>query len=194
MDSDKLNKYIATYVTDFKDTICKELSSTNSNGELVKQLIINYKPLIILEEDFQKKKRIKNTVPFNEKCQAKSSSKLQCSRRKKKGFNYCGTHNKSQPHGIINIDAMVLSDSTISGATDFKTKEIEVWMENINGIMYWINEGNVTQQIGDDGVVKDVCIGMIYNADDIVNSIENPRIINHYERIGDEISIKALTN
>ena len=88
MDSDKLNKYIATYVTDFKDTICKELSSTNSNGELVKQLIINYKPLIILEEDFQKKKRIKNTVPFNEKCQAKSSSKLQCRRRKKKGFNY----------------------------------------------------------------------------------------------------------
>ena len=86
----------------------------------------------------------------------------QCSRRKKKGSEFCGTHNKACPHGIITPPQ---ADGQNEGENVVK-KEIEVWLEDINGIMYWIND-----------------VDTVYHPDDIRANIENPRIIAHYEKV-----------
>ena len=46
--------------------------------------------------DYRNKK-----VPSSEKCQAKRSNGIQCTRRKKQDSCYCGTHIKGTPHGTV---------------------------------------------------------------------------------------------
>ena len=47
-------------------------------------------------------------------------------------------------------------------------KQIQVWLEDINGIMYWIND-----------------TGDVYDTGDVMNNVENPRIIAKYEKNGE---------
>ena len=56
------------------------------------------------KEDFIKRKRIKNIVPNYERCIAKRANGEQCTRRNKNGEQFCGTHIKGTPHGIIDIN------------------------------------------------------------------------------------------
>ena len=65
------------------------------------QYIYDYDRLTFNKEDFQKRKRVKNFVPIFDRCCAKRANEEQCTRRKKDGCEYCGTHLKGTPHGII---------------------------------------------------------------------------------------------
>ena len=77
----------------------------NNQYDSVMSYIINYKSLLLQKEDFNKRKRNKNTVNDCEKCKAKRSNGEQCSRRRREGFEFCGTHCKGTPYGIIGDDA-----------------------------------------------------------------------------------------
>tara|TARA_B100000282_G_C31733669_1_gene492294 strand:+ start:1800 stop:2057 length:258 start_codon:yes stop_codon:yes gene_type:complete len=57
---------------------------------------LNGDPLIVKNFDYRNKK-----VPSSEKCQAKRSNGIQCTRRKKQDSCYCGTHIKGTPHGTV---------------------------------------------------------------------------------------------
>ena len=101
-------------------------------------------------EDFTKRKRIKNKIPLGDRCCAKRANGEQCTRRKKSDQdNYCGTHMKGVPHGSINV---VVSD--------FVGVKKEVWVEEIGGIMYYLDNNN-----------------NIYNTEDVMSNRENPKII-----------------
>jgi len=102
-------------------------------GELL-QYIYDYSPLVIGKADFQKRKRIKNHVPLSYRCSAKRANGEQCTRRKRVGGEFCGTHVKGTPHGIFeNVD----SDSV-------NIENIEIWVQEIKGIFYYIDEnGNI---------------------------------------------------
>ena len=49
----------------------------------------------------EKRKRVKNSVPFHERCKAKRANEAQCTRRRRDGSKFCGTHIKGTPHGEI---------------------------------------------------------------------------------------------
>ena len=150
---DKVNKKIL----DFIDTL-----KTNINvkgGEEFLELIERTEPPLLTPKDFEKKKRVKNNIPMCDRCEAKKASGERCTRRKKKiiditgnyiDTNFCGTHNKSTPHGKIN---------------DIQTSVNKIEIKNIEykGILYFIdNNYNV------------------YDHDDILQNKENPKVICKY--------------
>jgi hypothetical protein len=110
-----------------------------------------------------KRKRVKNFVPIFDRCCAKRATSEQCTRRKKEGFEYCGTHIKGTPHGIID---------TQDNEVKVNTQKIEVWAQDIQGIIYYIDKFN-----------------NVYQAEDIVVNKVNPKIIAKYIKTGEQYSI-----
>ena len=162
----RLNKKAETYITSLKDDIrdkATQLGLLKNEGvnQLI-QYIYDYNRLCFGKEDFQKRKRVKNFVPVFDRCCAKRASCEQCTRRKKEGSEYCGTHMKGTPHGIVD------------GQDDNKvtTQKIEVWAQDIQGIVYYIDKGF-----------------NVYQPEDIMTGIVNPKIIAKYVKVGDIYSI-----
>jgi isopropylmalate/homocitrate/citramalate synthase len=162
----RLNKKVDFYITNFKDSIKEKASQMGlTKNEQINQLlqyIYDYDRLSFNKEDFQKRKRIKNFVPIYDRCCAKRASDEQCTRRKKEGYEYCGTHIKGTPHGIVDLQ----NESKIN------TQKIEVWAQDIQGIVYYIDKFN-----------------NVYQAEDIVSNIVNPKIIAKYIKNGEQYSI-----
>lgn len=164
MDETKLNAVVTHMFSNFKEEIIKKMQNPGSYSQCdILEFIKSFEPKNITEDEISKKKRVKNPIPFHEKCIAKRGDGEQCSRRKKKGGDFCGTHSKACPHGVISQDKYKLNNENSS--SDIIKKQVEVWLEDINGIMYWINDS-----------------GTVYHPDDIRNNIENPRVIAHYEK------------
>jgi hypothetical protein len=162
----RLNKKVESYITQFKDNIKeKAIQMGILNNEEVNQLIhyiYDYDRLIFNKEDFMKRKRVKNFVPIFDRCCAKRATGEQCTRRKKDGCEYCGTHTKGTPHGIIDNNNEV----------KVNTQKIEVWAQDIQGIIYYIDKFN-----------------NVYQAEDIVVNKINPKIIAKYVKNGEQYSI-----
>ena len=162
----RLNKKVEIYITSFKDNIREKAGQMGmSKNEQVNQLlqyIYDYDRLAFIKEDFQKRKRVKNFVPIFDRCCAKRASNEQCTRRKKDGCEYCGTHLKGTPHGII--DSQNEHKNT--------TQKIEVYAQDIQGIVYYIDKNN-----------------NVYQAEDIISNKINPKIIAKYVKDGENYSI-----
>ena len=96
--------------------------------------VYEYPHLTITKEDLQKRKRVKNNVPFHERCKALRANNKQCTRRRKDDDKFCGTHIKGTPHGEIENEE----------TKDEVIKKIQVWAEEISGIIYHLDsEGNI---------------------------------------------------
>jgi len=162
----RLNKKIDVYITSFKDSIrdkCSELDiDKNEKVSQLLQYIYDYERLNFETTDFQKRKRVKNFVPIFDRCCAKRATNEQCTRRKKDGCEYCGTHMKGTPHGIM--------DAQNEGKANIQ--KIEVWAQDFQGIVYYIDKS-----------------GNVYQAEDIVSNKMNPKIIAKYVKNGNEYSI-----
>jgi hypothetical protein len=162
----RLNKKIEQYISGFKDEIrtkATDLGVTkNEGGNLLLQFVYDYDRLTLAKDDFVKRKRVKNVVSYFDRCCAKRATDEQCTRRKKEGFEYCGTHMKGTPHGIVEAQDNVKTT----------TSKLEVWAQDIQGIIYYIDKN-----------------GNVYQAEDIVVNKVNPTIIAKYEKNGDVFSI-----
>ena len=162
----RLNKKAETYITTFKDSIREKAANMGmTKNEQINQLlqyIYDYDRLSFTKEDFQKRKRVKNFVPIFDRCCAKRASNEQCTRRKKDGCEYCGTHLKGTPHGII--DNLNEPKNT--------TQKVEVYAQDILGIIYYIDKNN-----------------NVYQAEDIISNKINPKIIAKYIKDGENYSI-----
>tara|TARA_B100001093_G_C26505863_1_gene875380 strand:- start:44 stop:655 length:612 start_codon:yes stop_codon:yes gene_type:complete len=158
-------------IPDNVDVLAEEIikmqinSHVDHTSEFIK-FVYDYDSVEFVKEDFQKRKRVKNIVPYCERCMAKRASGEQCTRRKSGTNDFCGTHAKGTPHGIISPD----SDKSKYN------KKIEVWVEEICGINYYIdNDGNV------------------YKHDDVLNNKMNPDIIAKWQKtIEGEYTIPAF--
>ena len=163
----RLNKKVESYISSFKDSIKEKASQMGVvNNEEINQLlhyIYDYDRLSFDKEDFMKRKRVKNFVPIFDRCCAKRATNEQCTRRKKEGFEYCGTHIKGTPHGIID---------TQENEIKVNTQKIEVWAKDIQGIIYYIDKFN-----------------NVYQAEDIIVNKVNPKIIAKYIKNGENYSI-----
>ena len=162
----RLNKKLETYLSAFKDSIREKSNQIGLNkNEQVNQLlhfVYDYDRLVLSKEDFQKRKRVKNFVPIYDRCCAKRASNEQCTRRKKEGSEYCGTHLKGTPHGIID-------SQNEQKNTSYK---VEVYVQDIQGIVYYIDKNN-----------------NVYQAEDIISNKVNPKIIAKYVKNGENYSI-----
>jgi hypothetical protein len=128
------------------------------------QWVQSMKLVDISKSDFSKRKRAKNCVPHDSRCEARCAKGSghegeQCTRRKKDGHLYCGTHTKGIPHGIMKQAEPVFKEKTI-------------WAEEYRGIMYYIDEENV------------------YNTEDIKKNKVNPEIIGSCKKVGNSYVIQ----
>jgi hypothetical protein len=160
----RINKKIETYTTAFKEKILERSSQLGIKDEQLNSLmqyIYDYERLSLNKDDFLKRKRVKNVVPYFDRCCAKRASSEQCTRRKKEGCEYCGTHMKGTPHGLVENEENKQT-----------TQKIEVWAQEILGIVYYIDK-----------------FGNVYQAEDIVNNKINPKVIAKYVKNGEVFSI-----
>lgn len=148
-----VNKSIDEYLTKFKSDVANKISELkfNNDGKTNKLLefVSNYNNLILKKDDLKKTSRIKTVIPPCSRCSAKRVNGEQCTRRKNKESEYCGTHSKVLPYGVFEVK------------TDGDSKRsMNVIAENIQGIMYYI-----------DSFLN------VYNTEDILEGKEDPRIV-----------------
>jgi len=165
----RINKKIESYVTSFKESIHKKITELAFNekeklNDLI-EYIYEYQRLNIIKDDLVKRKRIKNSIPNLNRCIAKRANDEQCTRRRKDGCEYCGTHVKGTPHGIMNSKTN----------NEVPTQKIEVFAQEIFGIVYYIDKEN-----------------NVYKTEDILEGKENPNIIAKCSKQNGILSIPEL--
>ena len=162
----RLNKKVESYISLFKDSIRDKATQLGLNNDTTStqllQFIYDYDRLSFNKEDFQKRKRVKNFVPIYDRCCAKRASNEQCTRRRKDDSEYCGTHMKGTPHGILDVQ----NDNKVN------TQKVEVWAQDIQGIVYYIDK-----------------FSNVYDTADIIKNQINPKIIAKYLKDGENYSI-----
>ena len=171
----RINEKIGAWCNTFKDEIKSILQSPShkslTSEELsqhIMQMLMSYQPLHLEKEDFQKRKRVKNVVPYFDRCCAKRANGEQCTRRKKDGESFCGTHTKGTPHGTIQS----------SQEPTQTVEKVNAWAQDFNGIVYYIDDN-----------------GNVYNPEDIYQNKTNPQIIAKYVKDEDgKYSIPTLFN
>lgn len=166
----RLNKKAETYITTFKDSIREKATqlgmTKNDQVNQLLQYIYDHDRLSFNKEDFQKRKRVKNFVPVFDRCCAKRANEEQCTRRKKDGCEFCGTHLKGTPHGVVDE----------SNEPKNNTQKVDVWAQDIQGIIYYIDK-NMN----------------VYQAEDIISNKVNPKIIAKYVHDGEIYSIPEFS-
>lgn len=151
-----INKKIETYLTSFKNDVSLKMNEMSFyEKQKVNQLlefVYDYPRLSLSKEDIIKRKRIKNAIPNLNRCNAKRASGEQCTRRRKDECEFCGTHLKGVPHGLV------LSENT----NDAKVK-MDVIAQEISGIVYYIDS-----------------FGNVYKTEDILEGKNDPAIVAKY--------------
>jgi hypothetical protein len=154
----RVNTKIEEYIKTFKDAIRNKVieidfDDKSKTAELV-EFVYDYTRLTIQKEDLSKRKRVKNCIPNSNRCNAKRANGEQCTRRRKDECEFCGTHSKGTPHGVISQNTDTLN-----------LHKHEVFAEEIKGIVYYIDSFN-----------------NVYKTEDIMDGKENPRIVAKYTK------------
>jgi len=152
----KIESHQLSFKNSIKNWVDENISENKQiDAEMLLQYVFDYQNIILEKEDFEKRKRTKNVVPQFERCNAKRANGEQCTRRKKEEEGFCGTHTKGTPHGVI--------DEEVANVNQHK--KVEVWVQEIKGINYYID------------VDKNV-----YMPEDIINRLQPPRRIGNWEQ------------
>tara|TARA_Y100000589_G_C26797887_1_gene484510 strand:- start:36 stop:569 length:534 start_codon:yes stop_codon:yes gene_type:complete len=166
--STKVDNYLIQFKNDIKKWIHEnKINITHENNENklseFLQYVYDYNSIEFTDNDFQKRKRIKNKVPDCNRCCALKSNGERCSRKVKidSNTNYCGTHIKGIPYG-----------STLTNKEENmkeKNKKVEIWIQEVNGISWYID--------------KDL---NVYDVNDIRDGSNDPKII-HKLKMNDKM-------
>ena len=164
----RINKKIHQYLIKLKQDIKVQFDSHNGLDKKiyseVLQYIYDYPNIEITKDDLTKRKRVKNIVPLHERCCALRANGEQCTRRKKDSEDFCGTHIKGRPHGEVS-----------EKSSGHSVKKKEIWAQDINGIIYYIDHDN-----------------NVYDHADIINGVVDPKVIAKYSKEGDNYSIPNI--
>lgn len=163
----KLNARTEQYITQFKDDIRKKLIDLNLEekgkaNELL-EYVYEYDRLVFSKDDISKRRRIQNSIPTQNRCNAKRADNKQCTRKRKDGFEFCGTHSKGAPYGM--------ADDTCGVCT----KNLDVVATDVNGIVYYIDKFN-----------------NVYKTEDILLGKTNPAVIAKCHKVNDVIVIGEM--
>lgn len=162
----KLNTLTETYCTTFKDAVRSkviELQFEDAARPKLNELleyVYEFPRLSFSKDDLTKRKRVQNSVPTQNRCNAKRADNKQCTRKRKDGSEFCGTHSKGAPHGLA------------ADSCSLCTKNINVVATDIMGIVYYIDKFN-----------------NVYKTEDILEGKMNPEIIAKSEIINGKVCI-----
>ena len=131
---------IQTMVRDLEESVqgrdISILGETKTKCNSLAAFVYNYEKIKVGKDDFMKRKRIKSVVPIYDRCCAKRASGEQCTRRKKEGESYCGTHIKGTPHSVM--------EENVNEPSTPKNVKVDIWAQDIKGIIYYVDKmGNV---------------------------------------------------
>lgn len=162
----RITKKVEDHQLEFKNAIksfledndcqVKCVNNDQVNNSSFLKFVYDFENFNLSKDDFKKRKRVKNQVPQFERCNAKRANCEQCTRRKKDDSNFCGTHIKGTPHGILDNKDCEMK----------KTTKIDVWVKEIKGINYYVDGAN-----------------NVYMPGDILSNTSNPRKIGKYEMV-----------
>jgi hypothetical protein len=166
----RINDQLKTYLSKFKDDIRDKivelgLGETEHVNELL-EFVYEYNRLSFEKEDFMKRRRVKNSVPMENRCNAKRANGEQCTRKRREDCEFCGTHYKGTPHGVATPNDA--SEESISN----EEVTLEVFAEEIGGIVYYIDK-----------------FKNVYKTDDVLQAKMNPTIIAKWAKNGDRYTI-----
>jgi hypothetical protein len=175
----KANDSVEKYISEFKDDIKQKALELINDPDLSKeskdilnakminlvQYVYDYGRMKLTKEQVPSRTRITTIVPLAERCCAKIADGSQCTRRKQSDSVYCGTHLKGVPHGVCDIDEDIKPQG----------KKVQAWVQDIQGIMYYIDDNN-----------------NVYQMEDIMMSKPNPKVIAKYVKVGDVYTIPAF--
>jgi len=150
----RLNDKTRHMFSEFGDDLTKMMMECGLPDEFrmkIKCFVANYQFGAFGDDDLKKRKRNTHVVVTSDRCSAKRSNGEQCTRRHKEESQYCGTHNKGQPHGKV--------DETL---VDSDTKK-EVRAEEIKGIVYYVDDD-----------------GNVYDTEQVHQNVDNPDVIGKY--------------
>jgi hypothetical protein len=165
----RLNKKIEAYVTSFKDAIrnkiaCLDFEEKEKTNELI-EYVYEYERFVLIKDDLNKRKRVKNSIPCSNRCSAKRANGEQCTRRRKENCEFCGTHSKGTPNGLISVN----DPETVL------LQKVQVVAEEISGIVYYIDS-----------------FKNVYRTEDILEGKQNPEIIAKYIHENGRYTIPSL--
>lgn len=137
----KAENYTSGFKEYIKEQINNELISDISSDvkQVLLEKIFNYPRINFTSDDFSKRKRLKNNVPLVDRCNALKAFGEQCTRKRKSGCEFCGTHIKGTPNGIIEKNQNNKTES----------KKIKLQLENNNGIYSYVDT-NGTEYVMED--------------------------------------------
>ena len=162
----RINKSIENYIIDFKNNIKTKIDSLEIDDKVkvndLLEFVYDYERLTLTKDDFIKRTRIQNSIPVSNRCNARRANNEQCTRRRKDGSEYCGTHTKGTPNGFLQVH-------------DASSKKIELVAQEIDGIVYYIDN-----------------LSNAYRTEDILNEKINPEVIAKYEMKNDKFFIKEF--
>lgn len=153
---------VSSYECKFKDNLKRWLltndatiicaNTTDRTNDFIQHLS-DFPRLELNANDFQKRKRIKNSVPDYNRCIAMKCNGERCSRKQKGDHTqFCGTHIKGAPHGTFTTNQEIN-----------KKKQINLWLQDFMGVSRYIDSNE-----------------NIYSTHDIMNKVTPPRIIGKY--------------
>ena len=164
--NDQLKQYLSKFKDDIRDKIVElDLGEMERMNELL-EFIYEYNRLSFEKEDFMKRRRVKNTVPVENRCNAKRANGEQCTRKRRDECEFCGTHYKGTPHGVASHADQL--DNSLSN----ESITLEVFAEEIGGIVYYIDK-----------------FKNVYKTDDVLQAKLNPDIIAKWAKTGDRYTI-----
>ena len=166
----RVTQKVKDHITKLKNDIVQhisELKAKQEAGEAVEsgdldaliRAVYESTSIEFTDNDFTKRSRTKNVVPIEERCTALRANEDRCTRRRKVGIDFCGTHEKGQPHGVVQAEPA-------SGKTYDKK---EVWAQDFGGIIYYIDMDN-----------------NVYKTEDVMNNETDPTIIARWRLAGTE--------
>lgn len=149
----RVNAKIDEYLHTFKDAIKNQIldlafQDTTKASDLA-AFVYDYEKLIIVKDDIHKQKReAKTNVPDQNRCVAKRASGEQCTRRRKDGTEFCGTHCKGVPHGQV------------PGPDASSIQQMELFTHKIQGIVYFLDHR-----------------GHVYRTEQVLENQQNPDVV-----------------
>lgn len=153
---DNINEWFKENKCTITPTSASIASGGGGGGDKTNEFLMfvyDYGGLKLTKDDFQKRKRTKNMVPIYDRCNANRSNGQQCTRRKKPTSDHCGTHSKFRPFGEVTIEEKE------------HTEEIELWIEDVKGIKYYLDKNN-----------------NVYESEDVLSNKKNPKAIAKWKR------------
>ena len=126
----RINQQLEKYLIRFKDDIKKKVSELgfeekSKTNELL-EFVYEYERLVFSKDDFSKRRRVQNSIPVSNRCIAIKSNTERCTRRRKDGCEFCGTHYKT---GGLDEDN-----------ENHPTKKLDVSAREMDGIVYYVDD------------------------------------------------------